>query len=169
MAGKDYYTLTEAAQVLEVTQRRLLEMLETGEIEGERDSQSSRWKVSKHSVHELVPETDTDGSSPEEHSEQPAVTVRQLVDELGNLQRELGHLRKRLELAQRAEYAAWQEEKEHLLVELKEERERCRQEREEAESALRAEQERWREEKNRLREELESERDKGSWRRLLGG
>jgi hypothetical protein len=36
MVSRNYYTLTEAAQVLqENPERRILEMLETGEIEGE--------------------------------------------------------------------------------------------------------------------------------------
>ena len=172
MARRDFYTLTEATRVLEISQRRLLEMLETGEIEGEQDPQSSRWKIPKHAVHKLVP----DGLSPEEPSEelseQPTEMLLELVDELGNLQREVGRLRHGLDLARRAE----KEEKERLLAELK-------LEREQAESTLRAERDRLlevqrrereradrlQEEANRLREELESERSKGSWRRLFGG
>jgi DNA repair exonuclease SbcCD ATPase subunit len=188
MAKRDFYTLAEAAQTLGVTQRRLLERLETGEIEGERDPQSSRWKIPKHLVHEVVPEPTPTDPSPEEvpigqFLEQPTETVQELIEKLGNLQRELGRLRNRLELARAAERTAWQEEKELLLVELEREREGRRQEREQAESTLRAEQnrlledqrrereraDRLQEETNRLREELESDRAKGSWRKLLGG
>jgi hypothetical protein len=189
MAARDFYTLTEGAQILGVTQRRLLERLETGEIEGERDPQSSRWKIPKHVVHEIVPEPIPTDPFPEEvpieeFSEQPTETVQELVEKLGNLQRELGRLRNRLELARGAETNAWQEEKELLLAELEREREGRRQEREQAESTLRAEQDRLLEDQRRereradklqednskLREELETEsRDKGSWRRLLGG
>ena len=171
--SRDFYTLAEAARILEVTQRRLLEMLETGEVEGERDSRSSRWKIPKHTVMELVPEPPSDHPAAEnpamQSSDYSTKTVQQLVEELGNLQRELGRVRNRLELARKAEYTEWQEEKEHLLAELEQERERRRQEREETESTLQAEQGRWRKERDRLQEDLETERNKGSWRRLLGG
>ena len=189
MAGRDFYTLKEGADLLGVTQRRLLERLETGEIQGERDPQSSRWKIPKHVVHELVPEPTPSDPSPEEvlidgFLEQSTETFQELVEKLGNLQRELGRLRTRLELARGAENTAWQEEKERLLAELERERERHRQEREQAETTLRAEQDRLlgdqrqereradklQEENNQLREQLEAEkRNKGSWRRLLGG
>jgi vacuolar-type H+-ATPase subunit I/STV1 len=173
MMSRGFYTLAEAAQILEVTQRRLLKMLQTGEVEGERDSLSSRWKIPKHTVQELVTEPVSDDPSSEnpaeQSSDQSTESVHQLVEELGNLQGELGRLRNRLELARQVEHTAWREEKEHLLAELEQERERRRQEREEAESTLRAEQERWQKERDKLREELETERNKGSWRRLLGG
>ena len=190
MAVRDFYTLKECADILGVTQRRLLERLETGEIEGERDLQSSRWKIPKHVVHELVPKPTPADPSPEEGAaiegfvEQPTETVQELIEKLGNLQRELGRLRNRLELARGAENTAWQKEKELLLAELEREREGRRQEREQAESTLRAEQDRLledqrrereradklQEENSELRERLETEkRNKGSWRRLLGG
>ena len=54
MPRRDFYTLPEAAQLLETAQRHLLERLESGEIEGERDPQSGRWKVSRQAVDELV-------------------------------------------------------------------------------------------------------------------
>jgi DNA repair exonuclease SbcCD ATPase subunit len=189
MAGRDFYTLKEGADILGVTQRRLLERLETGEIQGERDPQSSRWKIPKHVVHELVPKPTPTDPAPKEvpiegFLEQPTETVQELIEKLGNLQRELGRLRNRLELARGAENTAWQEEKELLLAELEREREGRRQEREQAENALRTEQDRLQEDQRRereradklqeenseLREQLETEkRDKGSWRRLLGG
>jgi excisionase family DNA binding protein len=179
MARRDFYTLTEAARVLEVPQRRLLEMLETGEIEGEQDPQSSRWKIPKHAVDELVPAGPSPEGPTEELPEQSTEMIQQLVDELGNLHREVGLLRNRLDRARRAE----KEERELLLAELEQERERHRQRLEQAESTQRAERERLLEdlrrerdradklqqEANRLREELESERNRGSWRRLFGG
>src|SRR5215211_3677940 len=67
MPGRDFYTLSEAAQILELSQRRLLEWLETGEIEGERDPQSGRWKISKQAADERV-SADT---SAEEDTEEP--------------------------------------------------------------------------------------------------
>jgi excisionase family DNA binding protein len=179
MARREFYTLTEAARVLEVPQRRLLEMIETGELEGEQDPQSSRWKIPKHAVDELAPADPSPESPDEELPEQSTEMFQELVDELGNLQREVGRLRHRLDRARRAE----KEERELLLGELEQERERRRQEREQAENTLQAERDRLladqrrereradelQNEANRLREELESVRNKGSWRRLLGG
>ncbi len=185
--GKDFYTLPEAAQVLGVTQRHLLEMLAAKEIEGEQDPNSGRWKISGHAVHEVVPEllpTDQPLGGPQEDTtELPTETVQQLIGELDDLQKELGGLKRRLEFLQRAQTTAWQKERELLLGELEQEREERRREREEAESTLQAERNRLledqrreheradelREEADRLREDLETERSKGSWkRRLLG-
>jgi excisionase family DNA binding protein len=157
MARRDFYTLPEAAQVLEVPQRRLLEMLETGEIAGEQDPQSSRWKIPKHAVHELVSAGPSPEGPAEEFPEQSSEMIQELVDELGNLHKEVGRLRNRLNLVRRAE----KEERELLLAELEQERERHHQERERADELQ--------EEVTRLQGELESERNKGSWRRLLGG
>ena len=157
MPIRDFYTLAEAARVLEIPQRRLLEMLETAEIEGEQDPQSSRWRIPKHAVHALLATTPSPEEPPaKELPERSAEMIHQLVDELGNLHRELGSLRNRLNLARRAE----KEERELLLAELEQEREGRRRERDRAD--------RLEEQASRLREELESERNKGSWRRLLG-
>ncbi len=172
MARREYYTLTEAARVLEVPQRRLLEMIETGELEGEQDPQSSRWKIPKHAVDERLPAEQLPESPAEVVKERSTEMIQELVDELGNLQREVGRLKIRLDRARRAET----EERELLLAELE-------QEREQAENTLRAERDRLLEDQsrereraeelqrevNRLREELESARDRGSWRRLFGG
>jgi len=155
MPGRDFYTLSETAQILELSQRRLLEWLETGEIEGERDPQSGRWKVPKQAVDERASADPSPEGGAEESQAESAEMVRELVDELGNLHRQVGHLKSRLDRARRSE----REERELLLAELEQEREGHRQERERAD--------RLREEANRLREELE--RDKGSWRRLFGG
>jgi hypothetical protein len=157
MPSRDFYTLAEAARVLEMPQRRLLEMLEIGEIEGEQDPQSSRWQISKHAVDELVSASPSPEGPTEEFPERSTEMIQELVDELGNLHREVGHLRNRLSVARRTE----KEERELLLAELEQEREKYDQERERADKLQ--------EEANRLRVELESERNKGSWRRLVGG
>ena len=156
MPGRDFYTLPEAAQILEVPQRRLLERLETGEIEGERDPHSGRWKIPKHAADERVSVADP---SPEAATEvfqgHSAEMLRELVGEMGDIHRQVGYLRSRLDRARRTET----EEREQLLAELEQERESHRQEHERAD--------RLHEEASRLREELE--RAKGSWRRLFGG
>ena len=155
MPTRDFYTLPEAAQILEVPQRRLLEGLETGEIEGERDPQSGRWKIPKHAADERVSAEPSPEGATEDSQEQAAEMLRELVGELGDLHRQVGHLKSRLERARRTE----REEREQLLAELEQEREGHRQERERAD--------RLHEEVSRLREELE--RAKGSWRRFFGG
>jgi hypothetical protein len=155
MPTRDFYTLSEAAQILEVSQRRLLERLETGEIEGERDPQSGRWKIPKHAADERVSADPSPEGATEESQGQSAEMLRELVGEFGDLHRHVGHLRSRLDRARRTE----REEREQLLAELMQEREGHRQERERAN--------RLHEEASRLREELE--RAKGSWRRLFGG
>jgi len=154
MPTRDFYTLSEAAQILEVSQRRLLERLETGEIEGERDPQSGRWKIPKHAADERVSADPSPEGATEESQGQSAEMLRELVGEFGDLHRHVGHLRSRLDRARRTE----REEREQLLAELMQEREGHRQERERAN--------RLHEEASRLREELE--RAKGSWRRLFG-
>jgi DNA repair exonuclease SbcCD ATPase subunit len=63
-AGKGFYTLPEAAKVLEVGQRRILQMLETKELEGEQDPVSDRWKIAKHAVDKLAPEEPPDAKEP---------------------------------------------------------------------------------------------------------
>ena len=155
MPGRDFYTLSEAAQILELSQRRLLEWLETGEIEGERDPQSGRWKIPKHAADERASADTSPEDATEESTGESAEMIREVVDELGNLHRQVGHLKSRLDRARRTE----REEREQLLSELEQAREGHRQERERAD--------RLHEEASRLREDLE--RDKGSWRRLFGG
>jgi hypothetical protein len=158
MPRRDFYTLPEAAQLLETAQRRLLERLESGEIEGERDPQSGRWKVSRQAVDELVSAEDSPpGGSAEEAPGPTAEMLRGLVGEMGELHRQVGHLRSRLNRARRAET----EERERLQAELEQAREGHRRERERADRLQR--------EADTLRGELESERSKGSLRRLFGG
>src|SRR3954454_17102100 len=91
---KGFYTVSEAAKVLGVGQRRILEMLETKEIEGERDPTSSRWKILKHAVDKLAPEEPTDATDPllseessvteEDTVELPATEEKQGTEEIAN-------------------------------------------------------------------------------------
>jgi excisionase family DNA binding protein len=76
---KGYYTVSEAAKVLGVGQRRVLEMLETKEIEGERDPASSRWKISKRAIHGLATGESPDTKEPP-LSEEPPVTEKDTVE-----------------------------------------------------------------------------------------
>jgi hypothetical protein len=155
MPTRDFYTLPEAAQILEVTQRSLLKSLETGEIEGEQDPQSGRWKIPKQAADERVSTESSPEDTAEESQGLSAEMLRELVDEMGDLHRLVGHLKSRLERARRTE----REEREQLLAELEQERQGHRRERERA-HRLHAE-------ARRLRQDLQ--RAKGSWRRLFGG
>jgi predicted nuclease with TOPRIM domain len=154
MPTRDFYTLPEAAQILEVSQRSLLKSLEMGEIEGEQDPQSGRWKIPKQAADERV----SAESSPEDSAEASrglsAEMLQELVDEMGDLHRLVGHLKSRLDRARRTE----REEREQLLAELEQEREGHRRERERAD--------RLHAEARRLRQDLQ--RAKGSWRKLFG-
>jgi hypothetical protein len=155
MPTRDFYTLPEAAQILEVTQRSLLKSLETGEIEGEQDPQSGRWKIPKQAADERVSTESSPEDTAEESQGLSAEMLRELVDEMGDLHRLVGHLKSHLERARRTE----REEREQLLAELEQEREGHRRERERAD--------RLHAEARRLRQDLQ--RAKGSWRRLFGG
>jgi hypothetical protein len=155
MPTRDFYTLPEAAQILEVTQRSLLKSLETGEIEGEQDPQSGRWKIPKQAADERVSAESSPEDTAEESQGQSAEMLRELVNEMGDLHRLVGHLKSHLERARRTE----REEREQLLAELEQEREGHRRERERAD--------RLHAEARRLRQDLQ--RAKGSWRRLFGG
>jgi hypothetical protein len=155
MPTRDFYTLPEAAQILEAPQRSLLKSLETGEIEGERDPQSGRWKIPKQAVDERVSAESSPEDTADESQGQSAAMLRELVGEMGELHRLVGHLRSHLDRARRTE----REERENLLAELEQEREGHRRERERAD--------RLHKEARRLRKELE--RAKGPWRRLFGG
>jgi len=80
---KGFYTVSEAAKVLRVGQRRVLEMLETKEIEGERDPASSRWKIPKRAIHGLAPGEPPDTKEPplsEEPPATPPVTDKDTVE-----------------------------------------------------------------------------------------
>ena len=155
MPTRDFYTLPEAAQILDAPQRSILKSLETGEIEGEQDPQSGRWKIPKQAVDERVSAESSPEDTAEESQALSAEMLRELVDEMGDLHRLVGHLKSRLDRARRTE----REEREQLLAELEQEREGHRRERERAD--------RLHAEARRLRQDLQ--RAKGSWRRFFGG
>ena len=154
MPTRDFYTLPEAAQILEVSQRSLLKSLEMGEIEGEQDPQSGRWKIPKQAADERVSAESSPEDTAEDSQGLSAEMLRELVNEMGDLHRLVGHLKSRLDGAQRTEREEW----EQLLAKLEQEREGHRRERERAD--------RLHAEARRLRQDLQ--RAKGSWRRLLG-
>ncbi len=46
----DFYTTSEAAKLLRVPQRRILEWLDAGQIEAERDPRTGRWRIPRDSL-----------------------------------------------------------------------------------------------------------------------
>jgi excisionase family DNA binding protein len=138
--GGDYYTTGEAARVLGVTESRIRQMLLAGELEGERDPTTERWRIPQHAVHarlETRRPRELRGSS---------LSASEWADRVQGLAHEVGRLRGRLELTEQAEST--------LRGSLERERERADRLEERAEQ---------------LRNELEAERTKGFWARLFGG
>ena len=99
MEDQEYYSTTEAAKVLGVGARRVQQLADAGEIEGERHGRA--WRLAKWSVHRYL----------EEHGPgRPRVTrldrdrgggseaERELQEQIGELREELGRLRGRAEL-----------------------------------------------------------------------
>ncbi len=138
----EIYTVSEAAKVLGITDRRVRALAQEGRIEGQRAE--GGWKLFRYSVHSFRDER-RDREGLREAAQSPP-EAREWIERVNTLQRELGRLEGRLELTERAEST------------LREDLERERSERREAQ-----------EEARRLREELEAERAKGFWSRLFGG
>ena len=79
-----------------------LKSLETGEIEGEQDPQSGRWKIPKTSRRRTGIHRDLTEVTAEESRGQSAEMLREL-GEMGDLHRLVGHLKSRLDRARRTE------------------------------------------------------------------
>ncbi len=143
--GEDVYTPAEAERILArtdkpITDRRIRQMLQAGELEGRKD-EGGRWHVLQSEVHRLRGERRTAPQSPPGAPESPG----ELLEVVRGLERELGRLEARLELTERAE-STMQAERERLAEDLRRERERA----------------------DRLEAEL-AERRRGFWSRLFGG
>jgi chromosome segregation ATPase len=169
------YSPDEVGRILKLSRRRVLQLLEAGNLEGGKDD-SGRWYAYQWSVHDY-----RDKRPPKE---KPPELAAELIDRLAAVERALGHAEARAELTELAE-STIREERDRLLAELEKERQRVdaehnraaqeRQEREWLLEELKRERERAdkleevQEESRRIREELDAERSKGFWRRLFGG
>jgi excisionase family DNA binding protein len=188
---QEYYTVSEAAKVLDISERRVRQIAQDGKVEGVRSAEG--WKLFRYSVHDFRDRKEAQNPvRAVRGGREPSSEAREWIERVTALERELGRLEGRLELTERAE-SSMREERERLLEDLARERERATQEQEKAEETQRdAEQfirereeaqeeaRRLQEERDRLlaeaaeearvlREELEAERSKGFWRRLFGG
>jgi excisionase family DNA binding protein len=167
---QEYYTVSEAAKVLDISERRVRQIAQDGKVDGVRTEDG--WKIFRYSVHAF---RDRRGDhTPTRGGRESSSEAREWIERVAALERELGRLEGRLELTERAE-STMREDRERLLEDLDRERERAAQEQARAEEVQRdAEQfirdrEEAQEEARLLREELEAERSKGFWRRLFGG
>jgi excisionase family DNA binding protein len=188
---QEYYTVSEAAKVLNMSERRVRQIAQDGKVEGVRSE--AGWKLFRYSVHDFRDRREAQIPVRAVRGERESSSeAREWLERVASLERELGRLEGRLELTERAE-STMREERERLLEDLARERERAAQEQERAEEiqrdaeqfirereeaqeeARRVQEERDRllaeaaEETRALREELEAERSKGFWRRLFGG
>jgi hypothetical protein len=146
------YTTAEAARILRRSSRRILQMLEARELEGDKDN-AGRWHIPQRAVHELLPRRprrQPPGGQPWGASE-PIESAAELRLRVETLQRELGRLEGRLELTCVAEST--------LRESLERERARADAERKRAD-ALQLE-------ANKLRTSLEELR-LSWWRRFFG-
>jgi hypothetical protein len=134
------YSAAQAAKVLGVSRRMVLNYVHEGTLEGFREMEGGAWKVFQRSVHALRDNRPAT-NRPREDAESP-VEAREWSDRVEALARELGRLE--------GEFRARQE-----LTEI-------------TESTLREQLERERERADRLEGALEAERSKGFWARLFG-
>jgi len=152
MSREETYSPSEASRILSrggrsLTERRIRQMLQGGELEGEKD-EGGRWRLPRRVVHELLTER-RENEQVREGSERPPgapESVRYLMDRVAALERERGRLEGHLELTERAE-STMRAERERLAAEL------------EAERA----------ERRRLQERLEAQQRRGFWSWLFGG
>jgi excisionase family DNA binding protein len=92
----DFYSAAEAARILKVSKRRVLQLLQEGELEGGQD-ESGRWRVAMHSVHAAK-----EARSQQETSTRPSDAL-EWIERVNILERELGRLEGRMELSERTE------------------------------------------------------------------
>jgi excisionase family DNA binding protein len=158
-----YYSTTEAAKVMGITESRVRQLARQGRLEGERTE--AGWKLYRYSVHAFRDEKAAE-EGPVEAREATA-EAREWIERVTTLQRELGRLEGRLELTEKAE-STLQSERARLLEDLQRERTRAEEMERRAEDIVAAREEAQRE-AQRLAAELAAERTKGFWRRLFGG
>ena len=143
---EETYTPAEAAKILRLTKRRIIQLITDEDIEGYKD-EDGRWRIPQRAVHERLgdrpprtpPAQSRAASVDDILAAAKAADIGELVATLRDLEHRLGRAEARAELT------------------------------EQAESTLREQLERERERADRLEEELREERRKGIWRRLFGG
>jgi excisionase family DNA binding protein len=164
-----HYTVSEAAKVLSISERRVRQLAQDGRIQSVRTE--GGWQLSRRSVYDFRAQK-LERTAPRAARER-APEIPEWVERIATLQRELGRLEGTAELTKWAE-SGLRFERDRLNEDLERARARVdRLEHERAElllSVVRIMQEhrRVRAEALRLRKELEADRGRGFFRRLLG-
>ena len=114
----DFYTPSEVAKVLRVPQRRVLELLDAGQIEAERDPRTGRWRVPKDSLNaaeterltELLTEGEDELRARLRITEEALLTLEERARALREERDRLGEERDRLreELEEERSKGFWQ-------------------------------------------------------------
>jgi excisionase family DNA binding protein len=139
----DSYTPTEAALILGVSPTRVRQLLQEGELEGERDV-AGHWSIPARAVRDRLERlrrerfVEAVGADP--------LRVRALQERVEFLQRKIGYLEGLLEARERA-YSSLETDRTLLAERVEGERARAA----------------------RLAAALDEERNKSFWRRLFGG
>ena len=96
---EDTYTPAEAAKILRLSKRRVIQLITEGDLEGAKDG-DGRWRIPQRSVHGRL--DDRPPRSPESHEDAPE-RARALEAEVADLSYRLGRAEARAELTERAE------------------------------------------------------------------
>jgi excisionase family DNA binding protein len=125
--AEDFYSVDEAAKILQLTPGRIRQMLRAGELQGippgEAESGGRGWKIPMHAVHDRDRPARVERSGATEAPESPE-RLSDLEAEVRDLRYQLGLSRGRIELTEKAEST--------LRDALERERERADAERERA-------------------------------------
>ena len=99
---EETYTPAEAAKILRLSKRRVIQLLTAGELEGEKD-EDGRWRIPQRAVHDRL--GDRPPSSPRSTSsdEPTSERVGELEAEIADLNYRLGRAEARAELTALAE------------------------------------------------------------------
>jgi len=124
MAEDDFYTTREAERVLArsdkpLSERRIRQMLQAGELEGYQDDTTGRWYVAQREITRLKEEQSSAEQDPQTPSEAFEM-VSELIEEVRGLERAVGRLEGRLKLSEQAE-STIKEERDRLIAELADE------------------------------------------------
>jgi SMC interacting uncharacterized protein involved in chromosome segregation len=181
-----YVTTRVAAEALGVAVRTVRNYLRDGVLEGKKEEEgiTERYLVSVDSVQKLRDQRQMEGKSRRSipssaaQGQGAAQVVREFAAKMQEQAMEIGALRTRLELTERAE-SSLREDLERERRQRQEDVERERAERVEAQQRMeqlaqehvQLEEDHFRLEREaqQVREELEAERSKGFWARLFGG
>ncbi len=102
MAEEETYTAPEAAKILRLSERRVQQMLQQGELPGTK-LDNGQWAIPKHAVHSRKDETRSKRRKRPPAAWKDGRIPADLINELRGLERTVGALQARLELTEVAE------------------------------------------------------------------